>query len=174
LAEPAPLGIDPASWVETVSNAPPPCRCDCVSPDAEDRYEARSPRSEDLLPRYGVAFAVPVAPLRVPENNMTAARIGEHLGADVGSKRTLCGRVAILPAERDAASSENIANYRQQGRRRANQQLATGLIAAGRDHPPRSPPRANCRMDRAEDTLSPCNQPGYAMRSPSGHPSSSM
>ena len=62
-----------------------------------------------------------VATLGMPENDVAATGIGQHLWADVASIGTLWRSMAILPAEGDAAARERTAHGRQQACRRANQ-----------------------------------------------------
>jgi hypothetical protein len=55
---------------------------------------------------------------------MTAAAIGQHLGADVAGEGTLWSGMAILTAQGDAAAGKNGSYRREQRRRRADEKLA--------------------------------------------------
>ncbi len=55
---------------------------------------------------------------------MAAAGVLQHLGADAAGEGALGLGVAILPAERDTAARERLAERRDQGRRRTHQQVA--------------------------------------------------
>jgi hypothetical protein len=102
-------------------------------PDAEDRNQARSPRAKNLVVHHRVAFAVTVATLGMPEDDMAATGIGQHFGTDVAGIRTLWRGMAILSAEGDAAAGDHVTHCLQQARRRANEKLASGPAASRRN-----------------------------------------
>src|SRR5205085_6715277 len=97
--------------------------------DAEDRGQTRSPRGGDLVANLGVGFPMPLAPLRMPEDHVTAPEIGQHLGADVAGVGTLWRTVAVLPAERDPASGQKPAHLGADRRRRTDDNLPAEAVA---------------------------------------------
>src|ERR1700722_1588885 len=71
--------------------------------DAENRDKAGPPCGGNLGAHIGVALAVAVAPLGMADDDVGAAGVLQHLGADVTGKGAFFGKVAILAAERHAA-----------------------------------------------------------------------
>src|SRR3984893_1345127 len=102
--------------------------------DAQDRHQAGSPRAADLVANDRVRFAVAMTALRVPEDDMAAAQIGQHLGADVAGGGTLWGGMPTLTTQSTAAAGGKGADCGEQGRRRAYEKLAA-KPATGRSRP---------------------------------------
>jgi peptidyl-prolyl cis-trans isomerase D len=92
--------------------------------DAEDRHEADALRREDLGADLGIGLAVPPATLGMSEDDIGAAGIGQHFGADVAGIGALRLGMAVLAAERDAAAGEHGMDGGKQCRRRAEEKLA--------------------------------------------------
>ena len=115
--------------------------------DADDG--ARAPRAappRTLAAHQRVALAMIGAALGMAEDDVAAAGIAQHRGADVAGMRALLGRVAILAAERDGGCPR----ARRRDRHSSvaggqTQQLAAwrfGLHARGERRSERQPPRA--------------------------------
>src|SRR5580704_250700 len=92
--------------------------------DAEDRDKPGPPRAADLGADFGIALAVPVAALGMAENDVCAAGILQHLGADISGEGALLRGGAILAAQRDNTAAERGADRRDKGRRRTNEKIA--------------------------------------------------
>jgi hypothetical protein len=70
---------------------------------------------------------VAMATLGVTEDDIRAAGIFQHFGADIAGEGTLFRRSAILTTECDTATRERDANLGDNCRRRANQEITAGL-----------------------------------------------
>src|SRR5690348_3960588 len=73
-----------------------------------------------------------LAPLGMPEDDVCAAEIGQHFGADVAGISALWRGMAILSAERDSASGQDSADLREECGRRTNEHLATAGVVSRR------------------------------------------
>ena len=102
--------------------------------DAEDGDQPGAPSGGYFCADGGVGLAAAVAALGMAEDDVTATRIPEHLGANVAGIGPLLRGGAVLAAERDAAAAERIAHPGNQRRRRTDQQIAVerrGLRSRG-------------------------------------------
>src|SRR5207253_3700607 len=85
-------------------------------------------------PDIGIVFAASVAALGMAGDSVAAARIFQHLRADIAGEGALGLGMAILAAERDAAAGKHLADRDEQCRWRTDQQLAAmRLTSAFRD-----------------------------------------
>src|SRR5271154_6004351 len=92
--------------------------------EPENRVQSDARGRGELVADFGIGLAVAVAALGMPEDDIRAAGIGQHLGAEIAGKGAFGGSVAILAAQRNAAAGDGFVHRREQGSGWANQQLA--------------------------------------------------
>ncbi len=97
--------------------------------DADDGDQARSPGRQRLAANLGVGFMMVKAALRVPHDDRTGAGILEHFGGQVARKGARRLAMAVLRPDCDPAAAGERRKARDQGRGRANQNVAPPEIA---------------------------------------------
>src|SRR6185437_9570636 len=92
--------------------------------DADNGNEAGAQPSRGLGAHRRVAFVMVLPPFGVADDDVGAALVFQHRRADVAGMSALGLGVAVLAAERDTATRQQRPDLGQQGRRRADQEIA--------------------------------------------------
>src|SRR5262249_4605994 len=106
----------------------PPCLALLESfTDTEDDRQARREGRSRLLVHERVSLAQTMPPLALPDNDVTTARLEEHLRADLTCEGALRLVMAVLRSEGHGRGCEDLGNGGQPGEGRTNSDARGGV-----------------------------------------------